>query len=262
MKLTILGCGICIVKADRKGPAFLLEVADELLLFDCGWGFGENMLNAGFDVNALDHIFISHPHADHMGSLTNILQSMFVSSLYFPKTARTKPLFLHGYKGFKNDYEQLRSIMFPERKEPYSIHVYEHAGEEKKFAPFVLKSSEVHHAPTLFHSVAYRVECGNTSFVYSGDCSFDERLVHLSKDADLLILDCSTPHRKYQDKGPQPNHLSPYECGVIAQKAHVKKLVPFHMYYDFTTKEEVEQEIRKNYSNELFIPHDLQRIEV
>ena len=262
MKLTILGSGICIVKADRKGPAFLLEVENKLLLFDCGWGFGDNILKSGYDLNAIDHMFISHPHADHMGSLTNMLQSMFVSSLYFPQTARTKPLFLHGYKGFESDYERLRSIMFPERKEPYTIFLHEHTDGQKKLDPFTLVTSEVHHAPSLFHSVAYRIEYDNTAFVYSGDCSFDDRLVSLSKDADLLILDCSTPTAKYKKEGAQSNHLSPYECGVIAKEAGVKKLVPFHIYYDFTTKDEVEREIRKNYANELFIPHDLQSIEI
>lgn len=263
MKLTALGSGVCIFKTDRKGPSFLLETdGNQKLLFDCGWGFGENLIKTEHEPADLDHIFISHPHADHLGSLINILQSIYTSSKFFPEESRTKTLTLHGYIGFKKDYETLRSILFPEREESYQIEVIEHGNDEKKYEGFKLTTSQVTHRPDLFHSATYRIDSGNKSFVYSGDCGYDERLVELSKDSDLLILDCSIPTKTYNAHGPQRTHLSPFECGQVGQKAQVKRLMLYHIYYDLTTPEKITNEIRKHYEEELILPRDLQTIEI
>lgn len=262
MKLTILGSGICIFDKERKGPSFLLEVNKQLLLFDCGWGFGENLIKAGHQPFDLDHIFISHPHADHMGSLINILQSIFVATKFFPEKSRTKPLFLHAYEGFKRDYEKLRSILFPERDEAYEINIVEHRNDRKIYDSFELSTIEVNHRPDLFHSTAYRIDAEETSFVYSGDCGYDERLIALADSAHLLILDCSTTSKIYRKHKARKNHLSPFECGEVAKQAKIEKLVLYHIYYDLTNKEEIEEEIRKNYKGELIFSEDLQKITV
>ena len=261
MKLTILGSGICVFDHERKGPSFLLETDNQLLLFDCGWGFGENLLKAGHQPFDLDHIFISHPHADHMGGLINILQSIFVTTKFFPEKARIKPLFLHGYLGFKKDYEKLRSLLFPEREEPYEINVIEHQNDSKIYDTFELSTAEVKHRPDLFHSTAYRIDADETAFVYSGDCGYDERIIELSKDAQLIVLDCSNPAKTYRKHGAASNHLSPFECGKVAKQAKINELILYHIYYDLTTKEEIEEEVKKNFDGKLILPTDLQTIE-
>lgn len=259
MKLTILGCGICIMKEDRTGPAYLVEAGNQLLLLDCGWGFGKNFLKAGYELRNLDHILISHPHADHMGNLMNILQSIFVSGLFFPEEQkREKPLFLHGYKGFTKDYETLRKMMFPERKEPYNIKLFEYPDNLSSFGDVTIIGCEVKHNPHFFHSCAYRISYQNKSVVYSGDTSFDEALIKLSKGADFAIYEASTPPKSYRENGPARNHLSPYQAGLIAEKAGVGSLALVHVYYDLTTVAEIEEEARKNFKGELIFPHDLQ----
>ncbi|MBI4054145.1 MAG: MBL fold metallo-hydrolase [Candidatus Doudnabacteria bacterium] len=60
----------------------------------CGWGSGKNLLRAGYGIQKLDHIFITHPHADHLGSLISLLHSMLNPRNFFPKTRRAKPLYL------------------------------------------------------------------------------------------------------------------------------------------------------------------------
>ena len=84
MKLTIIGSGTPIINLKRHASSFLLEIDDgQLLLFDCGWGCGINIVESGYDLQKIDHIFITHPHGDHLGGLINILQSIYVKGLYF-----------------------------------------------------------------------------------------------------------------------------------------------------------------------------------
>jgi ribonuclease BN (tRNA processing enzyme) len=82
MKLTILGSGSPIFNLKRYAPSFIVETKQKLLLFDCGWGCGINLLKAGYQISQLDHILISHPHADHMGNLMHITDiAIFESSI-------------------------------------------------------------------------------------------------------------------------------------------------------------------------------------
>lgn len=259
MKLTVLGSGIYVFKEDRLGPSFLLEAGDTLFLFDCGWGFGLNLIKSGHTIYEIDHIFISHPHADHMGSLMNIMQSMTAGS-NFPQYQRKKPLYLHGYKGFKKDYEMLRKILAPERGLPYEsyeIILHEYEDNKRTFGDIAIRGMKVRHNPN-FHSAAFRVDYHNSSFVYSGDTCYDENLIKLSKNAHFVLFEASNPTKVFKKLGPKPNHLSPFECGLIAQKAGVKKLGLIHIYYDFTTKEEMRREVKKNYTGEVVFPSDLE----
>ena len=157
MKLTILGSGTSVIRKQRKGPSFLLEINKKLLLFDCGSGI-MNIPYSRYSIQNINHIFITHPHADHMGNLTDVLQSMHVSGSIYPKTKRNKTLYIHGYRRFKEDYEKLRNIMFPERVEKYKIKIFEYLNTKRKIDNLIIKSKEVKHVQEYFHSVAFRIQ--------------------------------------------------------------------------------------------------------
>lgn len=262
MRLTILGSGTAIISKKRKSSAYLLELNNNILLFDCGNGAIENLMDTGIQPKDIDHIFITHPHADHMGSLINLLQSMFVAGLYFPKLKRSKSLNIHGYKGFINDYTFLRKIMFPEREEPYQINIHEYPDEIKKFEDLTIQSEMVHHVPEHFSSVGFRVQSKNEdkTFTYSGDSGYSESLVRLSQNADIALLEAAVSISDYAKKGPHPNHLSPWECGFIAEKSNVQHLILTHLY-DLDKPSSIGKEIRQNFSGKYSIAHDLDIIE-
>lgn len=259
MKLTVIGSGTAIIKKGRRGPSFLLETNGQKLLFDCGWGCLEGLLELGINANEIAQIFISHSHADHLANLIPLLQSILVTQAFFPQKLRKKDLLIHGYKGFKNDYEALQKIMFPDRNESYKIEIHEHSGDKEKIGEIEIETKEVNHVPQYFPSIAYRINSEEKSFTYSGDCNYNENIISLAQKSDMLLLDCSIPVQSFQKHGPFPSHLSPFEAGEIAKKAAVKTLVLFHLY-DISTDEEIDKEIRKNYSGNLIIPNDLQQI--
>jgi len=266
MEVVVLGSGAAIIKEKRASASFLLKISSgESILLDAGWAAPLRLLQAGQDIQKLDHICISHPHADHIGSLMNILQSMLVSGYDvsgdgWEERKRTKPLYLHGYPGFGVHYEALRNIMVPERVEPYKINVLEYKDDKRDFGNLTISGVEVTHVPQFWSAAAFRVDAEGKSVVYSGDCGYDERLTKLAQGADLALFEMSVPPWMYK-KGSRPNHISAYECGLIAAKAGVKKLALVHLY-DNDTNEAILKDVNKNFEREVIISEDLQRIKV
>ena len=261
MKLTVIGSGGAIINKKRKEPSFLLETQSKKLLFDCGCGSMTGLADLNFDINNLDHLFITHAHADHLGELIFVFQSIIAQAAYFPNQARKKPLYLHGYKGFQKDVSQLMKIMNPEYRDFYPLTFYEYEGETREVDNLVIKSASVQHVPQYFPSVAFRLESEGKTFVYSGDCGFNENIIKLAQGANMLIIDSSVPPQAFQKHGAYPNHLSPFEIGQIAEKAKPQQVVLYHLY-DLSTDEEIITEIRKNYQGKVIIPQDNQQIEI
>lgn len=263
MKLTILGSGSALINKKRASASMMLEAGKKLLLFDYGWGAPLNIVRAGFDIQKINQIFISHPHADHMGSLINILQSTLVSGIFYPKTKRTQPLYLHGYRGFKNDLDTLIKMMSPELKIvklPFEIKVFEYHQDKKIIDNLKIYGQEVRHFPEEFHSVAFRVDYLKKSFVYSGDCGYDENLVKLAQNADLGAIEATLTPNYYKKYGPKPNHLSANEVGMVADKANLKKIVLFHLYDKLKYAGDRIKAVKENFKGQVIISKDLQTI--
>jgi len=263
MKLTILGSGSAVITKKRASASMMIGVGKKLLLFDCGWGTPLNIIRAGFDIQKIDHILVSHPHADHMGSLINLLQSVFVSGIFYPNTKRSKPLYLHGYRGFKKDLDTLIKIMAPELKLgklSYQIQIFEYTANQKRFSDIQIKGQEVKHFAKEFHSVAFRVDYFKKSFVYSGDCGYDENFVRLAKNADLAAIEASLTPWYYKKFGPRPNHLSANEVGIIANKANLKKVVLFHLYDGPKYAGNRTEAVKENFKGGVIISKDLMKI--
>jgi ribonuclease BN (tRNA processing enzyme) len=65
-------------------------------------------------------------------------------------------------------------------------------------------------------------------FVFSGDTSWNQDLIALSQNADLLLIDACLSSAGAAVGGKALAHLTAEECGVIAAEANVKKLLLTH----------------------------------
>ena len=78
IKVRLLGTGGPRPDPQRSGPATLVTVGDEPVLFDAGRGVVIQMLRAGIPLQALRHVFVTHHHFDHIGDLYDVgLSSWF-----------------------------------------------------------------------------------------------------------------------------------------------------------------------------------------
>ena len=89
LNITFLGTGSGVPTLQRNHSAIYINYGGWHALWDCGEGTQRQMLIAGKNFMAIDHIFITHWHADHWAGIIGLLQTM-----NFEK--RKKPLYIYG----------------------------------------------------------------------------------------------------------------------------------------------------------------------
>ena len=65
MKIRLLGTGTPTPSTKRKSSGYMVEVGNDVILFDHGPGSYHRMLEAGTPPTRVTHMFFSHLHYDH-----------------------------------------------------------------------------------------------------------------------------------------------------------------------------------------------------
>jgi ribonuclease Z len=267
MRVIFLGTSGSTPTSTRNLPAIAIKRKGDLLLFDCGEGTQQRMIQANVGFRRNVKIFISHMHGDHVLGLPGILQTL---SLFNFKS----PLQLFGPRGLKRFITVIREtlqfkltfpliireisdgIIYQERE--YSIHAVwvDHSistlayalieqARPGKFSPEKARILEVPQGPLwskLQHGAVITLENGQVvtptqilgpsrrgrKIVYSGDTRPCETLVHLAQNADLLIYE-ATFSDEYQEIANENMHSTPSQGATVAKKAGVKHLILTHI---------------------------------
>ncbi|MDD1767987.1 MAG: ribonuclease Z [Methanomassiliicoccales archaeon] len=142
MRLVFLGTGGSIPAPNRNVSATALQLASEMILFDCGEGTQRQFMMSSASFMKVHKIFVTHFHADHFLGIPGMIQSMnFVG--------RDKPLEVFGPSGM---IDIMRSLLRIGYFSPgFDVHVYElKAGEVVKFPGYSVEAVEVdHNVPAL-----------------------------------------------------------------------------------------------------------------
>lgn len=86
--LKCFGVGDGMANADRNYSSYLYDLGGVSLLLDCGEPISRSYKAAGGSYDAIDRIFISHLHFDHLGGFFMLLQSFWLEE-------RRKDLYVH-----------------------------------------------------------------------------------------------------------------------------------------------------------------------
>jgi ribonuclease BN (tRNA processing enzyme) len=246
MKLVVLGSGTCVPSLKRNAPGYYLEADECRILVDCGSGTLLQLEKAGRSYKDIDAVFITHRHPDHFADLIPLIHALLAT----PKFKREKALFIIGPKEFLEYYHKTASPIFS-RLRDFSIQLIE-AYDKLDFSCFHIFTTKTIHSKG---SIAYRFEYNGKSIVFTGDADYDPGIIGLAQHADLLIADCSFPHSQ-KAKG----HLSARECGLVAQKAEVKRLLLSHLYPADTPDSERIKEAREVFKGDIILAEDLMEI--
>lgn len=207
MRLTLLGTGTPTPRLERASSSYLLEVGDDLVLFDCGPGSYLRYLQTGRSLTDLTHVVLSHLHYDHCSDFANFALvrwdqgggrvpdlkvvgpngiERFVESLlgadgaYGPdQVARTRHAASVGYYHARGGVGE-RAAIAPEVETLKSGDAFEGNGWQ-------LRCIEVPHVQPYLSCLGFRVECGGQSFVYSGDASLSKSFMRLAAGCDVLV---------------------------------------------------------------------------
>jgi ribonuclease BN (tRNA processing enzyme) len=227
---------------------------EDKILLDIGPGTMHRLLEAQTTIFQISHIFLSHFHPDHSGELVPFL----FATKYPNAELRTNSLSLFAGKGFSAFYQKLQDVYGDwVRLTPGMMNITELSTSVRdvyEATHFTLETVPMRHNP---ESIACRfTSLSGKSVVYSGDTDFNENLIELSMNADLLICESALP-----DDLKVTGHLTPSSAGKIASSAKVKKLILTHLYPE-CDKVDIENECRKTYTGPLILAHDLLTVEI
>lgn len=219
MKVTILGSGTCAVTKARSCSSYFIKIGELNVLLDIGFGSMRRMTDADIDYREIDAILCTHFHLDHIGDLAPFL----MATRYTPGFSRHKPLTLIGPEGIESfllaSQELFGDWLLPTQ---YPLNIIELDAEHYQLDDCLIQALPMYHSqPTN----GYRIEQNDAVCVYSGDTGPCNQLVHLAKNADVALFECSFP-----DDQPYEFHLTPGQAGEMAQRAGVKKLLLTHFY--------------------------------
>jgi len=268
--LQVLGSGGPELDDGRASSGYLIwQDGKARVLVDMGAGSLFNFEQSGASLNDLHVILMSHFHADHSNDLPALVKASFFSDrqvdlpFYGPTGNQLMPSateFVQSLFGKVGTFHYLSSYIDGTdsyRLMPQDINAVGKAMlNVMSKPPYNITAVPVHHGP--IPALAWRVEVGGKSLVFSGDMNNDnDTLSRLAQQSDILIAHHAIP----EDAGKVARnlHMPPSVIGEIADKAGVKQLILSHRMNRTLGQEQTSTElIRLSYKEQLHFADDLQ----
>lgn len=250
MKLHVLGSGTAIPHPERGASGYALVAEDgSACLIECGPGSTRRWPASAVTFESARVIFVTHYHVDHCGDLAAVL---FGRALALPDT----PLALLGPAGHRAHVESIRSLYAPFSSDERGLEDVTEMGDGDvvEVGPFEIESRCVLHVEG---ALGVRVRAGGMTFAFSGDSGPCDALVELSREADLVMLECSYPAARVTR-----THLTTHTAAQVARDAGVERLVLTH-FYPMCDGVDLEAEVRAaGYAGWLHLARDGDSIDV
>lgn len=281
MKITLLGTGGPRPDPDRHGPATLVQIGDEHLLFDCGRGVVMQLARAGVPLERLNPVFVTHHHYDHIVDLADVMLSTWLGG-------RPGALRVFGPPGTAAIVSALlgqvydKDVEFRDKGEPA-------IGGWKPVETLDVVAGPVHETPAwkvaaevVVHGhgldlsgafrqrwicLGYRVEAEGKIVAISGDCVACDGLDRLARGADILVQCCYLARAEIDSPHLERVANHTLACsdtvGKIARDAGVGKLVLTHFRRKSETMlQAIAEDVARDYAGPVVLGHDLAEIVV
>ena len=245
LAVQVLGSGGPFAGSPRASTGYLVwSEGRAVAMVDAGGGTFLRFGEAGAKLSDLSVVAISHLHPDHVSDLPGLL--------WLSDAVRDRPLTLVGPSGGGAfpDMDTFASRLFDSaggafpilagtlrqsgRGVPLDIRVVDVTGPASTVAlaedGLVLTAIGVPHGSVgvsvaTTPSVAYRVQVGNRSVVFSSDQNgSDDRFVAFATGADVLVM-----HFAVSEQNDGQIHARPSVVGRIARDARVGRLLLSHV---------------------------------
>jgi len=256
--------------ASQSQIANALQVDDAIYLFDVGNGALRQMDAAKLPVRNIRRVFLTHHHPDHNADLGIVMLSWWLFGTDQPLGVLGPPGTTTLVDGLVAANAPTIQASFPTGSRPPRPPLGEmvQAGdlpadidsptvvyEDDNVRVSAISVDHFQVPPSvpmaeMPRAVAYRVEAGGRSFVFSGDTGPSQNLQTLAEDADVLITEVvnieairayllrtvkGVPAEAAGKLGADMalNHLTPENIGRIAGAAGVKHVVLTHFVPSF-----------------------------
>lgn len=281
MSVTVLGSGGPIAGGDRVSAGYLVSIDGKpRILVDAGGGTFERIGQARLDLSSLEHILLTHMHIDHTSDLPAVIMHLYMCDRKreititgpagrpgndtAPEYASAQPgaiefvrllfgvdgawRYMNTFDGFGTRVTEMPSTLSDPAIHRVSVdRSLEELGVE-------VRSVAVPHG--MMPAVAFRVDCGDESIVFSADISGPtSAFIALAKDSSILVHDFALP----EHDGPHAHlHARPSVVGQIARESGTKMLLLSHFLPAIEPKlDEAVAIARREYSGRIEIADDL-----
>lgn len=238
MEITFLGTNGWFDTHTGATSCVLLNTKDCYIVLDAGSGFYKipDLLK---EIKPI-YLFLSHLHLDHICGLQML-----------PLLKNKKLTIIVTGKEQKDDLANFMHLPFMATAKMLNVDVKE-IEEIKNELPFKIEYFELAHAVKTF---GYKIFAEDKVIAYGLDSGLCENVLHLAKDSDLFICECS--YLPTQD--PDFNHLNPKAAALIAKEANAKLLALIHFkadVYDTFEKRDLALVEAGKYYEKSFAPYD------
>jgi ribonuclease Z len=268
LHLILLGTGYPYPTAERAGPSCAVIAGKKVFIIDAGRGTVMRLAATGIQWSAIEAVFLTHLHSDHIDGLPDLYHSTW-------QFGNPEPFRLYGPKGTKGIADGMLQFYGPdihirrdltemipgdgakiEAREILQGVVYEIPGELR------ITAFTVDHHP-VEPAFGYRFDSGQHSIVITGDTRPNSNLVRYAEGADILVHEAYV--RPDSSAGPEnaahwsiyDYHTSAKEAGETAEKAGVKMLVLTHLIPASADEKHFLDEAQKAFSGVTIVGRDL-----
>lgn len=285
MKITLLGTGTPTPSLERMSSGYMLEVGDDVILFDHGPGAHHRMLEAGVQATQVTHVFFTHLHYDHCLDYARLLMTRWDQGVgrlpelkaYGPQPLRAMTEGLIGEQGVFAPDLQART------KHPLSVVIFEaRGGTAPRLLPepavqelgsndvvhgngWTVTTTAVRHVQPYLECYGYRLDCDAGSFVYSGDSGPCKAMENLSRDCDVLVHMCHYISGTELNREFAKGCMGHLELARLGRDANVRNLVVSHVTEQMDVpgvRERLIREMGDIYQGNLFFGEDLMQIPI
>jgi ribonuclease Z len=254
-RVTLTGTGVPHPSPGRAGPGALVCHGDVALQFDAGRATVLRLAEAGVATGALDALFVTHVHSDHLVDLADVVMTRWIQSTLHP----AGPLPIVAVEGEACRFAETMLTPFADDIALRVAHV-QPAPPVLDVRPFPLPTEPtevwrsgdgavrveavaVHHEP-VHGAVAYRVTTPDAVVVVSGDTRVCDEVRDLAAGADVLVHEaCRTTVMADLIRGTAFESIFDYHAdtvalGALAQEAGVGHLLLTHLIPPPTTEDD------------------------
>lgn len=241
-RVTLLGTGTPPPLTARFGPATLVQVGGKTLLFDAGRGATQRLWQMRVPLGAVDHLFLTHLHSDHVVGIPDLLLTGWLNS---PFGRRPGQFSVIGPPGSERMMAHIRMAFDWD----IQTRIDDQGFTETGVTPVVQEISDgfvwqedgvkvtafkVFHGEKIDSAFGYRIDYDGRSTLISGDTRPSENLVKYAEGVDLLVHSVAAIRQELLDSAKfwsviMAHHSEPEDTGGVFAKVQPKMAAYTHV---------------------------------